>query len=206
MKLKTKEGKKIANYQGFILKPKAKPKPKALSTAPRQCMAQFSLPPKACKLAVCGPHKDICLAWTRIFIITSQHWELSCKTQISVFPWKKTVVCGPHSPQGPHSHAVNVSAKQLLSPTKTVSPLPNKLHHSLSPHPACSMQIHGLRAPAGKWACTQEVLGLQPSSPLSSLWQLWSLTGPESSHPECSSKRLEQDEIQGSPETHSQSR
>ena len=89
---------------------------------------------------------------------------------------------------------------------RTVSPLPYKLYHSLSPHPACSVQIHSLRAPAGTWACTREVLGLQPSSPLSSLWQLWSLTGPESSHPECSSETLEQDNIRGSPETHSQSK
>lgn len=103
----------------------------------------------------------------------------------------------PHGECG--CQAVAVSHK------RTVSPLPHKVYHSLSPHPACGIQIQS--------ASTCRQMSVRPGGPRSpallsplSLSQLWSLTGPESSHPECSSKRLKQDKIQGSPETHSQSR
>lgn len=104
-------------------------------------------------------------------------------------------------PKFPHCEcgcqAVAVSHK------RTVSPLHYKVYHSVASPSLRHTDTVCEHLQANERAPRRSSVSNPPLP--SAAWQLWYLTGPESSHLECSSKRLKQDKIQGSPETHFQS-
>lgn len=168
------------------------------STAPRQCMSQFSLPPRGCKSQSVG-HTRIFVWPEQDFIITSIKIGNSRVNSNFCLPHKKPGRA--HTPTGPtfpRGKCKCLSSCCLLR--KQSPPLPNKLHPCRLTQ-LCSMQIHGLQAPAGKRACTQRLLSPTLLSSAAS-----DSCGPlqgQKAAIQNASKRLEQVEIQGSPETHS---